>query len=223
MTGRRPDLARTWAIVPLRGLESAKTRLGAELDAEERLELVVAMAERTLVATRDAGRIEGTVLVTADPAAARLAERFGARTIVQRVAGLNEAIREARTVATNAGATAVLVVPIDLAAISAEAVDELVTAGEAATMTPPAAAPGGPLVVVVPDRHGSGTNALLVSPASAIEPAFGPGSRAAHERAAAAARATYLELGGPLTHDVDTAEDLLALEASGHAGGGRGS
>ena len=210
MSGRAPDLTHTWAIVPLRGLETAKTRLGDELDAEERLELVVAMAERTLAGTRDARRIEGTVLVTADLAAAHLAERFGASTIVQRVAGLNEAIREARVVATTAGATAVLVVPIDLAAISAAALDEIVAAGSGAIDT----SPSRPLVVVVPDRHGSGTNALLVSPPGAIEPAFGPGSRPAHASAAATADATYLELGGPLIDDVDTAEDLLALEGT---------
>ncbi len=64
------DLGSTWALVPLRGLEDAKTRLGAELDAEERVELVVAMATRTLAATRAAPGIRGTVLVTADPAAA---------------------------------------------------------------------------------------------------------------------------------------------------------
>ena len=66
----RADLSRTWAIVPIRGLETAKTRLGEGLDAEERLELVTDLLTRTLVATRDASRIAGTVVVTMDPAAA---------------------------------------------------------------------------------------------------------------------------------------------------------
>ncbi len=209
----RPDLARPWAVVPLRGLDSAKTRLSGELDPAQRRELVVAMAERTLAATRDSRRLAGTVLVTADPAAARLAEGLGARTVVQRVAGLNAALSEGRAAAGAAGATAILVLPIDLASVSASAIDALVDAAAQAPVERP-------VVVLVPDRHGRGTNALLVAPAGAIDPAFGPDSRAAHREAAARAGATLIELGGPLTVDVDTADDLLAARRYGPRGDG---
>jgi 2-phospho-L-lactate guanylyltransferase len=206
------DLGSTWALVPLRGLEDAKTRLGAELDPEERLELVVAMATRTLAATRDAPVIAGTVLVTADPAAAELAATFGARTIVQRLPGLNAALREARAVAVDLGATAILVLPIDLPAISPESLAGLVADAADALRA------GRPLVVAVADRHDRGTNALLVSPPAAIEPAFGEGSLAAHTAAAIAAGAVVRRHGGPLTIDVDTGADLLVAEAAGIAG-----
>ena len=214
------DLRSTWALVPLRGLEDAKTRLGAELDPEERVELVVAMATRTLAAARDARGIAGTVLVTADPAAAELAATFGARTIVQRLPGLNAALHEARAVAEGLGATAVLVLPIDLPAVSPATLEALLADAASAVR------PGRPLVLAVPDRHGSGTNALLVSPPGAIEPAFGEGSLRAHGDAAAAAGAIVHAHGGPLTVDVDTSADLLVAEAAGSrgapgAGGGR--
>ena len=221
------NLGSTWALVPLRGLEDAKTRLGAELDPEERLELVVAMATRTLAATRDARGIAGTVLVTADPAAADLATRFGARTLVQRLPGLNAALREARAVAVNLGATAILVLPIDLPAISPGALEN-VLADAADLGATDAASTGGvrdrPLVLAVPDRHGGGTNALLVSPPAAIEPAFGEGSFAAHRAAAAGAGAAFRRHEGPLTLDVDTGADLLVAEAGGvgHDGVGVG-
>ena len=200
-----PDTSATWAIVPLRGLETAKTRLGGELDAEERLELVTTMARRTLAATRDAARVRGTILVTADPEAATLAAAYGAEPLVQRIAGLNAAIREARTRAIERGATAIVVLPIDLATVSAAAIDAVVEhAAEVAAERP--------AVIVVPDRHGRGTNVLFASPPAAIDPAFGTDSRAAHAALAAAAGASYVELGGPLTFDVDTAADLLASE-----------
>jgi len=219
------DLGSTWALVPLRGLEDAKTRLGAELDPEERLELVVAMATRTLAATRDARGIAGTVLVTADPAAADLATRFGARTLVQRLPGLNAALREARAVAVNLGATAILVLPIDLPAISPGALEN-VLADAADPGATDAASTGGvrdrPLVLAVPDRHGGGTNALLVSPPAAIEPAFGEGSFAAHRAAAAGAGAAFRRHEGPLTLDVDTGADLLVAEAGGVGSDGVG-
>jgi 2-phospho-L-lactate guanylyltransferase len=202
------DLTRTWALVPLRGLRDAKTRLAAELNPQERLELVATMARRTLAATRDAPGIRGTVLVTADPAAAALAERFGARTIVQRLPGLNAALREARSVAVAAGATAILILPIDLPAISPSTIGALLAAAAA---TPSA---GGPLVLAVPDRRASGTNALLVSPPDAIEPAFGEGSFEAHVAAAALAGARLVRHEGALTVDLDTGADLLAAKAA---------
>ena len=208
------DLGSTWALVPLRGLEDAKTRLGAELDPEERLELVVAMSTRTLMATRAAPGIRGTVLVTADPAAAALAEGLGALTIVQRLPGLNAALREARSFALDHGATAVLVLPIDLPAISAGEIGVLLREGVAGGST------NRPLVLAVPDRHGTGTNVLLVSPPAAIDPAFGEGSFAAHRSAAADAGAVFLRNDGPLILDVDTGADLLAAEAVGTGGHG---
>jgi 2-phospho-L-lactate guanylyltransferase len=213
----RADLARTWALVPIRGLESAKTRLGGDLDAEERLDLVVDLLERTLRATRDSPRISGTIVVTMDPAAAGIARDHRAVGLVERAPGLNGAIRAARSVAIARGATAILVLPADLPAINANAVDDIVdAAGSALTSTSDggAAASLRGLVALVGDRHGMGTNALLVSPPALIEPAFGLASRELHGAAAAAAGATLLELDGPLSLDVDTSDDLVAAEAA---------
>ncbi len=212
------DLRSTWALVPLRGLEDAKTRLGAELDPEERLELVGAMARRTLAATRDTQGLAGTVLVTADPAAAELAATYGATTIVQRLPGLNAALREARAIAVSHGATAVLVIPIDLPAVSAKTLAALLDSAAAGS----ASEPDRPLVLAVPDRHGAGTNALLSSPPGTIEPAFGERSFAAHREAALAAGATFVRHDGPLTLDVDTGADLLLAEAGAGGAGGHG-
>jgi 2-phospho-L-lactate guanylyltransferase len=203
----RADLSRTWALVPIRGLETAKTRLGEGLDAEERLELVTELLTRTLVATRDAARIAGTVVVTMDPAAAGLARDHMAVGLVELAPGLNEAIEAARSVALGRDATAIVVLPADLPAITPLAVDGLV---EAAAL---AGRGGVGVVAIVPDRHGSGTNALLVSPAALVDPAFGPDSLARHRAAAAAVGATVVELDGPLSLDLDTTADLLAAES----------
>jgi 2-phospho-L-lactate guanylyltransferase len=205
-----PDLSRTWALVPIRGLETAKTRLGEDLDAEERLELVTDLLTRTLAATRDAARIAGTVVVTMDPAAAGLARDHRAIGLVERAPGLNQAIVAARSVAVARGAGAVVVVPADLPAISPIAIDSLV---ESAALAARGDGAGGGVVVLVPDRHGTGTNALLVSPPSLVDPSFGPGSAARHRAAARAAGATLIELDGPLSLDLDTPADLLAAES----------
>jgi len=201
------DLSRTWALVPIRGLESAKTRLGEDLDAEERVELVTGLLRRTLIATRDARRVTGTIVVTMDPEAAGIARDLRAVGLVERAPGLNQAIEAARSVAAARGATAVLVLPADLPSVSAAAVDELLEAAAGA-------ADRRPLVAMVPDRHGAGTNALLVSPPDAIDPAFGERSHAAHVARAAAAGAALAELDGPLSLDVDTPADLVEAEAA---------
>ena len=202
------DLSRTWALVPIRGLETAKTRLGEDLDPEERVELVTNLLRRTLVATRDARRIAGTIVVTMDPDAAGIAKELRAIGLVERAPGLNAAIEAARSVAVARGATAVLVLPADLPAVSAEAIDALLAAADRG------AGLGRSLAAAVPDRHGLGTNALLLSPPGVIDPAFGEASRAAHAARAGAAGVGWLELDGPLTFDLDTTADLIAAEAA---------
>ena len=70
-------------------------------------------------------------------------------------------------------------------------------------------------LVIVPDRHGSGTNALLITPPSAIEPSFGPGSFARHAALGAAAGLAVRVAEAPsLALDVDTPGDLAALRAA---------
>ncbi len=70
-------------------------------------------------------------------------------------------------------------------------------------------------MAIVADRHGRGTNALLLAPPDVIDVAFGGDSRLAHVAAADAAGATTLELVGPLRLDVDTPDDLLLAQAEG--------
>ena len=207
----RADLSQTWALVPIRGLESAKTRLGEDLDAEERLELVTNLLTRTLVATRDASRVEGTIVVTMDPAAAGVARDHRAIGLVERAPGLNEAITAARSVAVARGATAVVVVPADLPGITATAVDSMLETAALAAGGTVFADQG--LVAIVPDRHGSGTNALLLSPPELLAPMFGPDSLARHRAAAIDAGAALVELGGPLSLDLDTTADLITAES----------
>jgi 2-phospho-L-lactate guanylyltransferase len=70
-----------------------------------------------------------------------------------------------------------------------------------------------PLVVVVPDRHGRGTNALMIEPPHVIEPAFGADSLRSHRERAALVGAAYREVDSPLSLDIDTPEDLLLAAA----------
>jgi len=200
--GERPRLV---AIVPVGSLDGAKSRLGAVLDAEERLDLTVMLVRRTIGAAVAAERVAEVLVITPDDEVRALAAALGARPIRQRDSGLNHGLVAARSEALAAGADAILVLPIDLPEVTPAAIDAVAATLDGARR---------PLVAIVPDRHGRGTNALLIAPPATIEPCFGGDSAIAHARAARAAGATMIELGGPLRLDLDTPDDLLLAEVS---------
>jgi 2-phospho-L-lactate guanylyltransferase len=205
---RRGGLGEIWVVVPVRGLEAAKSRLGGQLDAEERLDLVTGLLERTLAAAIACRLVSRVLLVSPDEAALELGRRIGAETLLEPGHGLNEALDAAREHAEAAGAGTVVVIPADLPRVSPQAIADVIQAAE------PLRGRGRPVVVLVPDRHGGGTNALLLSPPRVIPFGFGRGSRSVHRTAAGAAGAGFVELEGELTLDVDTPDDLLLAEVT---------
>ena len=198
----------TIAILPVKRFDAAKQRLDGELSAGTRRALAEAMITDVLVALRRTTRVDSVIVVTGEPAAEALAVGYGAWVITEREDhGHSEAALLGVAEAVERGADRVLLVPGDCPALRPEEVDELVGAGGGAA--------AGPEVVIVPDRHGSGTNALLLTPPDVIEPAFGPGSRERHELAATAAGVACEIAEIPtLAIDVDTAEDLTVLRSA---------
>jgi 2-phospho-L-lactate/phosphoenolpyruvate guanylyltransferase len=206
-TPERADWSRIAALVPVRHLERAKTRLGDALDAEERIALARGLLDATLtalVAVRDAGSIAAIVVASADPEALSAAVGAGATPLPVAGTDLVGDLTSAREVARAMGATAVLIVPIDLPGIALGPIEEVLA--RAAAVEPA----DRPIVALVPDRRGEGTNLLLVSPPTAIAFAFGAGSLGRHRAAAAAAGAAIVEIPGVLSLDVDTPDDLIA-------------
>jgi 2-phospho-L-lactate guanylyltransferase len=202
---------RTLAVLPVKSFGLAKQRLGAAVGAEARRTLARAMAGDVLEALGRVEALEAVILVSAERFAA------GAAGIEVEVvhdadeAGQSAAARLGIRAAVARGAQRVLLVPGDCPALDPEEAGALLAG----------AAPG---VVIVPDRHGSGTNALLIAPPTAVEPAFGPGSFARHAALARAAGARVRVGRLPsLELDVDTPGDLAALRAAlaARSGGAR--
>ncbi len=210
MTGARSrlDPAGTWAIIPIRGLERAKSRLAGPLDAEERLDLVSRLLGRAIEAASGSPRIAGTIVVSSDPAALEVARAAGAIPVGDEGHGLNPALELGRNEAIARGATTIVILPADLPWLDRHTLEAALGSADATTG-------GARFVALVPDRHGTGTNVLILAPPSVIDFAFGPGSRAEraeHGARAHAAGATYAELGGPLDIDLDTPDDLVLIE-----------
>jgi 2-phospho-L-lactate guanylyltransferase len=188
-----------WAIVPVKPLRRGKSRLAWVLSEEERTALNEYLLAHTLDTLKTIPEIEHILVISRDPGALALARSHGARTVQEDGAPhLNVALTRATIVAKNYTTNGILIIPADL---------PLITTTDIRAMLNRAIDP--PVVVVVPDRHHQGTNALLVSPAGLIQYSFGPGSYQIHcERAQqAGARLEICELPS-LALDVDLPEDL---------------
>jgi 2-phospho-L-lactate guanylyltransferase len=193
---------RTAAILPIKSFPSAKQRLGGALDPGDRRQLAAAMV-RDVLDTLAEARLDHVIVVTAEPLAAEAAQALGAVVVTDPVeAGQSAAAARGIAAAVEREAERVLLVPGDCPALHAAEVEHLL------------AREAGPRVVIVPDRHGTGTNALLLSPPEVIQPSFGPGSFARHAALARGAGAAIEVAELPsLCHDVDTPGDLAALRA----------
>jgi 2-phospho-L-lactate guanylyltransferase len=188
-----------WAIVPVKPLRHGKSRLAGVLTQDERTDLNRRLLAHILDTLTAIPEIEHVLVVSRDQAALALAREYGARTVQESgTPKLNIALARATVVAKNYATRGVLIVPADL---------PLVTSEDVRAMLERAVEP--PVVVVAPDRHRQGTNALLVCPAGLIEYEFGPGSFQRHcERARrAGARLEVCELPS-LALDMDLPEDL---------------
>jgi 2-phospho-L-lactate guanylyltransferase len=205
MAGRR---GRTIAVLPIKRFGSAKQRLDNGLSDGTRRALAEAMVTDVLIALRRAKYVDEVLVVSGETMAVALAAGYDAAAVIDDPddVGHSAAARRGVQAAMERGATRVLLVPGDCPALDPTELDDLLEDAEG--VAPPD-------VIVVPDRHGDGTNALLLTPPDAIQPAFGPGSRERHERLAAEAGATCTAIAVPtLGLDVDTVDDLAALRTA---------
>ena len=179
------------AVIPVKRLSAAKSRLRGAVDDAWHQELALAMVRDTVTAVLRSTEVGRLVVVTDDPLAAAAVTALGAEAVPDRPgAGLNAAFRYgADTIAGLAGPRAALAG--DLPALTgADLGDALRSAGERS---------------FVADAAGTGTVLLTAPAGAALDPRFGAGSAYAH--ASSGARA----LGGDwpgLRQDVDTPDDL---------------
>jgi 2-phospho-L-lactate guanylyltransferase len=188
---------------------AAKQRLG--LDDERREALVTAMLEDVLEAISGARMVERTIVVTGEPAAAEIAAARGAEVLPDPSdEGHPEAALIGIARAREQRAECVVLLPGDCPLLDPRELDSLLTGV------------GERYVAVVPDRHGSGTNGLVLAPPDAIRPAFGEGSRERHVEAARSAGVPFsAEPVASLALDLDTPADIIALTRALDSGGGR--
>ncbi len=191
-------------VVPVKRFAQAKMRLAAGgLTPGDRVALATGMLTDVLEALRRCRLVDDVLVVTGERGAEVLARTYGAQVLPDDPHdGHSGAVARGIAWAVEDGAFHVVLVPGDAPALDAAELDALIDG----------LSDGPPEVVIVPDRHGTGTNALMLTPPDVIEPAFGDDSRARHEeRAAAAGAQVRVVQARSLLLDVDTCEDLEEL------------
>lgn len=193
------------AIVPLRSLHDGKRRLSGVLSSAERGALVQRLFLRAQEAILGSGCVDLLCVVSPDPVLLAWVERSGAMPLLQSGDGLNAGLEYARHTLLERGSWSSLLVMLpDLPLIQAADVAAM------ARLSRPES------IVIASDRHGSGTNALLLQPATAIAFRFGAHSLQRHLAAARSHGLTIRRYTAPsVAFDLDTAADLELLRESG--------
>lgn len=192
-----------WAIIPARPLEEGKSRLADALTLAERQQLNQLFFHQTLQTVASVVGQDRVMVVSRSKALLKAAEALALQTLLENPPhGLNEALTQAAEVARGRGASAVLSVSCDLPFMVADDLKVLLdTALE------------GDGLAIASDRSGTGTNALVLSPAGAIPYAYGLGSFAAHQNAAAEKGLVLNVVRRPgLSFDIDTPDDFEQME-----------
>ncbi len=197
---------RTAAVLPVKRFTLAKQRLGESVEDGLRLDLARAMVGDVLDALARTRSIERTIVVTNEESIAGTAHGLGATVIPDTAeSGQSAAVALGIALAASEGIERVLCVPGDCPALDPSELDAL--------LSDPVDQPGGGgLVVIVPDRHGTGTNGLLLTPPTAIASELRSGELLP-PRGSRARRGIRVQVGAP----------VLAAAGHRHRGGPRRS
>jgi len=189
------------AILPVKRFGAAKQRLAAGVGKERRATIVAAMLEDVLEAIGATRLVERTIVVTSEPRAVELAATVGCEIVADPDEGGHSGAALAGIArAQELGAECVVMLPGDCPLLDTRELERLLTGVPSNYVT------------VVPDRHGTGTNALVLAPPDAIAPAFGEGSCERHVAAAREAGVPHsVEELPSLALDLDTPTDIVAL------------
>jgi 2-phospho-L-lactate guanylyltransferase len=190
-----------WAIIPVKPLSRAKSRLETVLSPVERQQLAETMFHRVLAAVKDTPQVAGTLVISRDPRALALARDMGAHTVQESGAPeLNNALMRATQVVAGWRGGAVLILPADLPLITPEDLTGMIQIGQDLQS-----------VVIATDQNEDGTNAMLIRPPGLIQYAYGPGSYQRHMEIAREAGAKVKRYQSErLALDIDVPADLDA-------------
>lgn len=192
----------TFAIVPVKKLSEAKSRLSPLLSESERKQFCLKMLEDVLAAIKTSKSVYKTIVVSKDARVFEVAKKFHISPFMESRSGLNQAISEAVNWCISVGAKSALILPADIPLVSSEDVNKILVFGSASSM------------VISPSRERTGTNALLRNPPRAVPAFFGQNSFQRYIEEASKRGIRFHVYESPrIALDIDTIEDLVDFVA----------
>lgn len=194
---------KTFAIVPIKRFENAKTRLSSILDTDDRIRLSLLMLEDTLQILSAVHSLSQVITVSADKRVREIAVKYGANFLLEeKERGVNSAVALADSYCMKKAADATMVIPHDLPLLDSTDISKACELAENESRC----------IVICPSLRYDGTNMLLRKPPSIIATFYDADSYNMHVKAA-------IRLGIPvkrlfskaLMHDIDTPEDALEI------------
>lgn len=207
------------ALIPVKTLDLAKSRLAPHLSRQQRVTLVLAMLQRVIQVLHASRVFEQIYVVSADSRVLERIQDWGAQPLQETQPGHNPALQEAAHTIMRAwtashqtpdvrnlpSSMGLLTLSADLPLLAQEDLALLMQAAEQAQ------------VVLARSSDGTGTNALLTRPPLALPYLFGPHSLSAYIQAAQQAKMSYkLIHNAHLALDIDTRADLAQLARYGN-------
>lgn len=189
---------RVFAIIPVKNLDKAKSRLSLFLPVSERKEFCLKMLEDVLSVVNSVRNINQTVVVSNDPEVLNAAERFKVEYVKELESGLNQAVSQAIDWCCKRGAASVFVLPIDIPLVVPGDLEGMLALKDKAS------------IVISPSKRGEGTNALLLTPPDVIRTFYGSQSFQRHlDEASEGGISFSCYRSDRIALDIDTVEDLI--------------
>ncbi len=189
------------ALIPVKSLASAKSRLAPYVSQHQRETLVLDMLHHVLHTLLDSRLLERVLVVSPDPRVLAQAEAWGAQALMEEQQGHNAALHTAALREQAIGATALLTISADLPLLRTCDIHTLIEQSQQHQ------------IVLAASLDGSGTNAILVRPPLALPYLFGQNSLQRYLDTARQKRLSCVQLQRiGLAFDVDTIGDLRELQ-----------
>jgi 2-phospho-L-lactate/phosphoenolpyruvate guanylyltransferase len=188
------------ALIPVKSLNAAKSRLATHLTQSQRAELMLTMLHHVLSTLQASNTLDCISVVSLDEHVLDQAQNWGADVYIEEEIGHNPALTAAAIQEIAAGSTALLTISADLPLLHIHDIHDMIEQSKQHA------------VVLAPSHDHTGTNALLVRPPLALPYTFGPGSLQLYlseSRKRQLSSRLYTSVG--LGLDIDTIEDLTTF------------
>ena len=189
------------ALVPVKSLNEAKSRLALHMTPEQRAELMLDMLDHVLGVLQESRVFSHVAVVSADTYVLERAQTWGAKALVEEQAGHNPALTAAATREKANGSDVLLTISADLPLLQIHDIQNMI---EQARWHD---------IVLASSLDGTGTNALLTRPPLVIPYLFGVNSSPRYQAEAKRQSLDYtIYTSTGLALDIDTIDDIQALE-----------